>query len=291
MGVALVTPFKADHTIDFVALEQLLRFHLNNGTDFLCILGTTAETPCLSQEEQCQVMHLAQQVVGGKIPLLLGFGGNNTSAIVQRLRTTDLSGWNGLLVVTPYYNKPSQEGLFLHYREIAQATTLPVVLYNVPSRTGVNLETATTLRIANECHNVVAVKEASGNLEQIKGIIDNAPAGFQVLSGDDSLTLDILTLGGVGVISVLGNVYPAQFRKMVHAQLEDNHPLAQRLHQRFEEMYRLLSVEGNPTGVKCFLNHCGLIANELRLPLVPASEGTCQLISKFVSEAHDDLMQ
>jgi 4-hydroxy-tetrahydrodipicolinate synthase len=283
MGVALVTPFLEDGSLDVTSLKKLLHFHLDNGTDFLCILGTTAETPCLSIEEQNQIMSIAQNIIGGKMPLLLGFGGNNTNAIVERINKSDLSGWDGLLIVTPYYNKPSQEGLYQHYKTIANNTHLPIVLYNVPSRTGVNLEAATTLRIANECTNVVAVKEASGKLDQIHQIIEGAPEGFEVVSGDDGLTLDIINDGGVGVISVLGNVYPSEFKEMVHYALNKESEKATALHQKFSEMYKLLAVDGNPSGVKCFLAKRGMIKNILRLPLVSARKETEQKIADFVS--------
>lgn len=284
MGVALVTPFHEDGSLDEHSLESLLKFHLDSGTDFLCILGTTAETPCLFLHEQEKVMQIAQTIVGGRIPMLLGLGGNNTAAIIDRISNTDLSAWDGLLIVTPYYNKPSQEGLYQHYRAIAEVSPLPVVLYNVPGRTGVNLEAETTLRIARDCQNVVAVKEASGKLEQIHNIIANAPAGFEVLSGDDGLTLDIIRDGGVGVISVLGNVYPAEFKAMVHAMQAGKVDEANAMHNKFADMYKLLAVDGNPSGVKCFLHNKGMIKHVLRLPLVGVRKETEQSIISYIEQ-------
>ena len=284
MGVALVTPFHQDGSLDESSLEKLLQFHLDCATDFLCILGTTAETPCLSTEEQLCVMNIAQRVIGGRIPMLLGFGGNNTRAIIDRVKKSDLSGWDGLLIVTPYYNKPSQEGLYQHYKAIADVSPLPIILYNVPSRTGVNLEAATTLRIANDCQNVVAIKEASGKIDQVNEIITKAPKGFEVISGDDGLTLDIINKGGVGVISVLGNVYPAEFKAMVHAGLNQDLEKATAIHNKFIEMYKLLAVDGNPSGVKCFLSAREMIENHLRLPLVSVRSETKHNIERFVND-------
>lgn len=274
MGVALVTPFSADGSVDYPALMGLVDMHLSSGTDFLCVLGTTAETPCLDDAEKKSVMKAVADRVQGRIPLLLGCGGNCTQAVTRFLREADLDGYDGVLIVTPYYNKPTQEGLYRHYRAVADAAGLPVVLYNVPGRTGVNMSAATTLRIARECPNVVAVKEASGQLAQIEEILSGAPEGFEVLSGDDGITLELLALGATGVISVVGNAYPAEFRAMVQAVLDGDMAEALEMHRRFAPLYKLMTVDGNPSGVKSLLYVQGKIGNQLRLPLVPACEAT-----------------
>lgn len=276
MGVALITPFDASGNIDEKTLRQLLAFHLLEGTDFLCILGTTAETPCLTAAEKETIKRIAVEEVGGKIPLLLGCGGNNTAAVVEYLQQTDLTGYAGVLIVTPYYNKPSQEGLYQHFVAVAKASPLPVVLYNVPGRTGVNLEAKTTLRIAHECENVVAIKEASGRIEQIEEIIRLAPEGFEVISGDDAITFELMTIGAAGVISVVGNAYPNEFTQMVHAAKQGQWSESLALHRRFSPLYPLMTVDGNPAGVKSLLSIQGKITNRLRLPLVSATESTAE---------------
>lgn len=274
MGVALITPFDASGNVDEKSLRQLLAFHILEGTDFLCILGTTAETPCLTPAEKETIKRIAVEEVGGRIPLLSGCGGNNTAAVVEYLQQTDLTGYAGVLIVTPYYNKPSQEGLYQHFVAVAQASPLPVVLYNVPGRTGVNLEAKTTLRIAHDCENVVAIKEASGRIEQIEEIIRLAPEGFEVLSGDDAITFELMTIGAAGVISVIGNAYPKEFTQMIHAAKQGQWSESLALHRRFSPLYPLMTVDGNPAGVKSLLAIQGKITNHLRLPLVPATETT-----------------
>lgn len=281
LGVALVTPFCADGSVDYTSLEALVNHCLEGQVDFLCVLGTTGETPCLSLSEKREVTARIVAQVGGRIPLLLGCGGNNTAEVVRFLQEENLEGIDGVLIVTPYYNKPTQEGLFRHYCAVAQATDKPVVLYNVPGRTGVNLEAATVIRIAEANENVVAVKEASGKLEQIREIISNAPAGFELLSGDDNLTLDIIEMGGVGVISVIGNAYPAEFGRMVHAALSAEKVQAQQIYGTLCEMLGLMTVDGNPAGVKALLSVQGRIDNVLRLPLVPAREETIERLRKL----------
>jgi len=198
MGVALVTPFRKDKAVDFEALDRLLDFHLENGTDYIVALGTTAETPTLSESEKSEIVSAVVRKIGGRMPIVMGVGGNNTAGVVQQLKTLNFDGVDAILSVTPYYNKPTQEGLFQHYRAISEASPRPVILYNVPGRTGVNLTAETTLRIARECKNVVAIKEASGNLDQIRAIITGAPEGFKVISGDDATTIDIVESGGIG---------------------------------------------------------------------------------------------
>lgn len=279
MGVALVTPFRKDKAVDFEALDRLLDFHLENGTDYIVALGTTAETPTLSESEKSEIVSAVVRKIGGRIPIVMGVGGNNTAGVVQQLKTLNFDGVDAILSVTPYYNKPTQEGLFQHYRAISGASPRPVILYNVPGRTGVNLTAETTLRIASECKNVVAIKEASGNLDQIRAIITGAPEGFKVISGDDATTIDIVESGGIGVISVFGNAYPKQMSDLVHDALKGKIDEARkRMKTHFDELFRLMFVDGNPAGVKCVLHEMGLIENELRLPLVPVTENTRKLI-------------
>lgn len=284
MGVALVTPFTADGRVDFDALSRLIDLHINEGTDFLCILGTTAETPCLTIEEKNTVTRFAVDQIAGRMPILLGAGGNCTAEVVHHLNSSDLSGIDGVLIVAPYYNKPSQDGLYRHFSAVAEATELPVVLYNVPGRTGVNIEAETTLRIAREHENVVAIKEASGRFTQIEDIVREAPEGFEVLSGDDGITFELLTLGATGVISVIGNAYPRLFSRMVHAAIEGDFTSSLLLHRRMSELFRLLSVDGNPSGIKGLLSVMGHIENVLRLPLVPAREATLARLEEIVRQ-------
>lgn len=284
LGVALVTPFKADGSVDFDALRRLLDYQLSNGVDFLCVLGTTAETPCLSAEEKVKVKNIVVEKVQGRVPILLGCGGNNTAAVVESLKNDDFTGVDGILSVCPYYNKPSQEGLYQHFKAIANATDLPVVLYNVPGRVGVNMTAETTLRLANDCSNIVAIKEASGNFAQIDDIIKNKPSHFDVISGDDGITFPLITLGAVGVISVIGNALPKEFSRMVRLALNGDYKNALEIHHKFTELFGLLFVDGNPAGVKAMLNIMGLIENQLRLPLVPARITTLGEISAIVKE-------
>lgn len=273
-GVALVTPFTDGGHVDFTALRGLIDSQIAGGADFLCVLGTTAETPCLTAAEKQAIIDFTVETVNGRVPLLLGAGGNCTAAVVDFLHTADLSGIAGVLIVTPYYNKPSQEGLFRHYCVVAGATKLPVVLYNVPGRTGVNMTAQTTLRIAEACPNVVAIKEASGNMTQIEDIIGGASEGFEVISGDDAITFELLAAGAVGVISVVGNAFPEAFGGMVHKMLEADHAAALESHRKFAALYKLMTVDGNPAGIKALLAAQGKIADNLRLPLVSAGSET-----------------
>ena len=276
MGVALVTPFDEEGNVDFEALVKLVDYQLENGTDFLCVLGTTAETPTLSKEEKDQVKRCVIERVNGRVPILLGVGSNNTQAVVEAVKNEDMAGVDALLVVVPYYNKPSQEGIYQHYKAVAEATTLPIVLYNVPGRTGVNMTAETTLRLARDFENIVAIKEASGNITQMDEILKNKPEGFDLISGDDGVTYPLVSLGAVGVISVLGNAFPAEFGKMTRLALEGDYAQALTIHHQFTEMYRLLFVDGNPAGAKALLSMMGMMKNKLRLPLVPARDVTCE---------------
>lgn len=284
LGVALITPFHADGSVDFNSLTHLLDFQLSHGVDFICLLGTTAETPTLTKEEKQQIRTLVVERVAGRVPLLMGCGGNCTAAVIDELKNTDWTGIDGVLSVCPMYNKPSQEGLYRHFRAIAEASPVPVVLYNVPGRTGVNMTAETTLRLARDCENVVAIKEASGNITQMDDIIKNKPADFDVISGDDGITFPLITLGAVGVISVIGNALPAEFSRMVRLALKGEYEPALHIHHKFTELFKLLFVDGNPAGVKAMLHAMGVIENELRLPLVPTTLVTMEKISSIVRE-------
>ena len=284
MGVALITPCKEDETIDFDALARLVEHQIKNGTDYLVVCGTTAETPTLTEEEKDEIKSFVVNCAAGRIPIVLGVGGNNTKAVANQLQTKDFTGIDAILSVTPYYNKPSQEGLYQHYAAIAKASPLPVILYNVPGRTGVNMLPETTIRLANEFTNICAVKEASGNFSQIDEIIKNKPADFLVISGDDGITFPLITLGAVGVISVIGNAFPREFSKMVRLALQGEYNNARKIHHRFTELFSLLFVEGNPAGVKSMLAVMGMIENKLRLPLVPNTIKTYEKIRKVLNE-------
>ena len=238
----------------------------------------------MSAEEKQKIKDLIVDLVGGRVPILMGCGGNDTAAIVNELQTRDFRGVDGILSVCPYYNKPSQEGLYQHFKTIAAATQLPVVLYNVPGRTGVNMSAATTVRLAHDCPNIVAIKEASGNLEQVDEIIKNKPRNFDVISGDDALTFPMISCGAVGVISVIGNALPREFSKMIRLQMKGEYDSARKIHHRFQDLFSLLFVDGNPAGVKCMLSEMGYIQNRLRLPLVPTRISTLQRMSEIMKE-------
>lgn len=284
LGIALVTPFTSDGSVDYDALQRLLEFQLSHGADFICLLGTTAETPTLTAEEKQKIRNLVVERTAGRVPLLMGCGGNCTQAVINELKSTDWTGIDGVLSVCPMYNKPSQEGLYQHFKAIAEASPVPVVLYNVPGRTGVNMTAETTLRLARDCENVVAIKEASGNITQMDDIIKNKPADFDVISGDDGITFPLITLGAVGVISVIGNALPAEFSRMVRLALRGEYDPALRIHHKFTELFKLLFVDGNPAGVKAMLSAMGMIENNLRLPLVPTRLTTMQQISTICHE-------
>ncbi len=284
LGIALVTPFNEDGSVDYASLLQLLEYQLNNGADFFCILGTTAETPCLTSEEKNKIKQLVVDKVGGRVPILMGCGGNNTAMIVNELQTGDFRGIDGILSVCPYYNKPSQEGIYQHFKAIAGATKLPVVLYNVPGRTGVNITAATTVRLARDCKNIVAIKEAGGSLEQVDEIIKNKPNDFDVISGDDALTFPMISCGAVGVISVIGNALPREFSKMIRLEFKGEYDGARKIHHKFTDLFSLLFVDGNPAGVKAMLHEMGMINNILRLPLVPTRISTLQRMSEIMKE-------
>ena len=284
LGIALVTPFLSDGSVDYKSLQRLVEYQIQNGADFFCILATTGETPCLTAEEKERIKDLVVELNKGRLPILMGCGGNNTAAVVEELKTADLSGIDGILSVCPYYNKPSQEGLYQHFKAIAKASPLPVVLYNVPGRTGINLKPETTVRLAKDCENIVAIKEASGSLEQVDEIIKNGPLGFDVISGDDALTFSMIASGAAGVISVIGNALPKEFSRMIRYEFRGEYEPARKIHHRFTELYSLLFVDGNPAGVKALLHEMGFIENELRLPLVPTRITTMQKMAAILKE-------
>ncbi len=274
MGVALVTPFDAMGAVDHEALARLVDYQVASGTDFLCVLGTTAETPTLSEEEQLAVRRTVVERNAGRLPILLGCGGNCTHKIVDKLAKDKMDDVDALLSVVPYYNKPTQAGMYAHFKAIAESTELPIILYNVPGRTGVNMLPETTLRLATDCKNVVGIKEASGNMEQIEYILRNRPEGFKVFSGDDGITLPLIKNGADGVISVIGNAYAEEFAQLVHLAHAGNFDEAELIDNRLSELYRLIFVDGNPAGIKCLMELRGMLQNVLRLPLVPATSAT-----------------
>ena len=280
----MITPFKEDESVDYDALMRLVDYQVQNNTDFLCVLGTTAETPTLTKDEKLKIQQMVVERVNGRIPILLGVSGNNTRAVVNTLKTNDFTGVDAILSVVPYYNKPSQEGIYQHYKAIAESTDLPLVLYNVPGRTGVNMTAETTLRIANDFKNVIAVKEASGNITQMDDIIKNKPSTFDVISGDDGITFPLITLGAVGVISVIGNAFPREFSRMVRLALQGDYANALTIHHKFAELFKLLFVDGNPAGVKAMLNVMGMVENKLRLPLVPTRITTFEAMRRILNE-------
>ena len=282
LGIALVTPFTADGEVDYKAIVRLVEYQIQNGADFLCILATTGETPCLSTEEKENIKKLVVDTNRGRLPILMGCGGNNTRAVVEELKTADWTGIDGVLSVCPYYNKPSQEGLYQHFKAIAEASPLPVVLYNVPGRTGINMKSETTVRLARDCENIVAVKEASGSLEQVDEIIKNKPERFDVLSGDDALTFSMVASGAAGSISVIGNALPKEVSRMIRLEFKGEYEAARTIHHRFTDLYSLLFVDGNPAGVKALLHEMGFIENVLRLPLVPTRITTLQKMTEIL---------
>ena len=278
MGVAIITPFTETNEVDYAALERLVDLHLNSGTDFLCVQGTTGETPTLSIEEKRNIRKRVIEQVNGRMGIMLGCGGNNTQAVINELQTEDFTGVDGILCVVPYYNKPNQEGMYRHFKAIADSTTLPIYLYNVPGRCGVNMQPETTIRLANECSNIIGFKAASGNIEQIKKLIAMKPDTLDVLSGDDGLTYEIMKAGGVGVISVFGNVYPKECVELVRLLEQRRYDEAKELSDSYSEMFRLLFADGNPGGAKAQLSNMGYVKNILRLPLVPVREDVCEAL-------------
>ncbi len=270
-GIALITPFKQDHSVDVEALDKIVSHVIDNGADFLVVLGTTSEAPTLTAEEKKLVINTILKTNNNRLPVLLGMGGNNTQAVIEAVRAQDFTGIQGILSVVPYYNKPNQRGMKAHFEAIADASPVPVVVYNVPGRVGVNLQAATCVDLAKH-PNIIAVKEASGNLQQIMEILRDKPADFDVLSGDDGITQPLMALGAQGVISVAANAYTKPFSRMMRAMKEGRTDEALRLHYAMLKMNQLIFADGNPAGIKCLMSHMGLCENVLRLPLVKANE-------------------
>lgn len=284
LGIALITPFTLEGKVDYKSLRRLLDYQLANGADFLCILATTGEAPCLTKEEKEELTSFIKGVVRGRIPILKYCGGNNTAAVVDEIKTTDWTGIDGILSICPYYNKPSQDGLYQHFKAIAEVSPLPIVLYNVPGRTGINMKAETTVKLAKDFSNIVAIKEASGSLEQVDEIIKNKPDNFDVISGDDALTFSMIASGAAGVISVIGNALPKEFSRMIRLEFNGEYEPARKIHHMFTELYSLLFVDGNPAGCKALLNDMGMIENVLRLPLVPTTITTKQKMADILKE-------
>ena len=282
LGVALITPFAEDGSVDYTALGKLVDYQLQSGIDYMVVLGSTGETPTLTEEEKDTITRFVIGRINGRVPVVLGVGGNYTQAVADRLKNLPYEGVDAVLSVVPYYNKPSQEGIYQHYATLARASKVPIILYNVPSRTGVNMAAETTIRLANEFDNIIAVKEASGNMAQMEKIIKNTPDDFYVISGDDGLAYPAISVGAKGVISVIGNAFPKEFSRMVRLALAGDYMNALPIHQQFTELFDLLFVDGNPAGVKSMLSAMGYIGNRLRLPLVPTRITTYESIRRVL---------
>ena len=282
-GIALITPFNEDFSIDFQSLEKLINYTIDGGVDFLVIIGTTGESVVLSKLERREIVDFCKKINNGRLPIVLGIGSNNTFALVEEIRSTDFEGIDAVLSVSPYYNKPAQEGIYLHYKMIAEACSLPIILYNVPGRTASNISAETTLRLANDFENIVAIKEASGDLDQIEKILQKRPKNFLVLSGDDNLTSKMIAMGGDGVIAVIGQSHPKDFSAMVRAGLEGNIEKVNQLHEKLSPIYEPLYKDGNPAGIKATLNIMGICKNILRPPLVGVTDETYNNLKRFIN--------
>jgi 4-hydroxy-tetrahydrodipicolinate synthase len=281
-GVALITPFNEDLSVDYDALVKLVNFNIENGTDYLVINGTTAESATISTEEKTQIIALIVKTNANRVPLVLGIGGNNTLEVVKDIKTTDLSNIDGILSVVPYYSKPTQEGFYQHFKAIAAATGKPIILYNVPGRTAKNMEAATTIRLANDFKNIVGIKEAGNNVQQYLELLKNKPSDFLIISGDDDLALGIILAGGAGVISVIGQAYPKEFSTLVNCGLESKNKEGYAIHFKMMAIVDYIFEENNPAGIKTVLQELGICRNEVRLPLVKASLGLHEKITNFV---------
>jgi len=282
-GVALITPFNEDFSIDYDSLEELINYQINGGIDFLVVMGTTGESATLSSQEKMEVITFCKKINNCRLPIVLGIGGNNTFALIEEIKSTDLEGIDAILSVSPYYNKPTQDGIYLHYKMISEACSLPIILYNVPGRTSSNISANTTLRLANDFENIVAIKEASGDLVQIEKIINDRPNNFLVLSGDDGLTSKIIEIGGDGVIAVIGQSHPKEFSKMVNTGLAGDFVKANQLHEKLNPIYSPLYQDGNPAGIKATLNIMGICKNILRPPLVGVTDETYNNLKRFIN--------
>jgi 4-hydroxy-tetrahydrodipicolinate synthase len=282
-GIAIVTPFRKDGSVDFKALEKLVNFLVDGGVNYIVVLGTTGETPVLSKDEKKAVVSSVIEVINKRIPVVMGIGGNSTGEVLEAIKSTAYDGIDAILSVSPYYNKPGQEGIYQHFKMLAEACPLPVIIYNVPGRTGSNISADTCLRLARDTRGqIAAVKEASGNISQIMNIARDKPAGFLLISGDDGITLPIISVGGAGVISVIGNAFPADFSRMVTLAISGKYEEARKIHFKLLPAIDLAFAEGSPTGIKAFLEILGIISNNLRLPLVPASRELYRKIENFM---------
>jgi len=271
-GVAMITPFNKEGEVDYDAVVKVVDHIISGGIDYIVVMGTTAETATLFEEERSKVVSLIVETTNNRVPLVLGIGGNNTASVVSKIKLTDLSSFKAILSVCPYYTKPSQEGIYQHYKNIANASSIPLILYNVPSRSGVSIENETTVRLANDFSNIIGTKDASGDLESVLELLGTVPDGFHVISGDDVLALPIVLAGGSGVISVIGGGLPTQVSQMIHLGLEDKIDQASEYHNQMLEMIDLIFKEGNPTGIKNLSEHIGLCESNVRLPLVAATD-------------------
>ncbi|MFP9117264.1 4-hydroxy-tetrahydrodipicolinate synthase [Flavobacterium sp. RNTU_13] len=283
-GVALITPFKKDFSVDTAALEKIVDFQVENGIDYLVVLGTTAESATLTADEKELVINTVIKANAGRLPLVLGVGGNNTADVVAELKTANLSAFTAVLSVSPYYNKPTQEGIYQHFKAVAQASPLPVILYNVPGRTGSNMLPETVLRLANDFNNIVAIKEAAGDIIQAMKLIQHKPEGFLVISGDDMITLPMVLAGGAGVISVIGEGFPKEFSQMVRLGLERKADEAYKIHYRIMDSIDMIFEQGNPAGIKEVFKVLGLCENTVRLPLVNVNEDLAARLEGFVKK-------
>lgn len=285
-GVAIVTPFKSDSSIDFAALGRVINHVINGGVNYIVVMGTTGESATLTRDEKKAILSYVVETIDNRIPLVTGIGGNNTQEVINCIRHANLTGVDGILSVAPYYNKPSQRGLFQHFKAIATCSPIPVILYNVPGRTCSNISSETCLQLAQECENIIAVKEASGDISQIMRIIKNKPENFSVISGDDMMTIPVIAAGGAGVISVLANVYPSQCSELVNHALKNNFKSAREIQFRFMEMIELLFLDGNPSGAKAMLSIMNICQNNVRLPLVPVGRTVYTRIQKALEEVN-----
>jgi 4-hydroxy-tetrahydrodipicolinate synthase len=281
-GVALITPFHKDGSIDFKSLERLIEFQIEKNIGYFVLLGTTGESVTLNKDEKYALQNFAVEIINKRKPIVIGIGGNNTQEVLNCINSANFDSINAILSVCPSYNKPSQNGIFQHYKYISNASPIPVILYNVPGRTGINIKAETTLKIANELKNIIGIKEASGNLGQIMEIINNKPENFLVISGDDALTLPTMAIGGDGVISVIANAYPKEFSKLIQLCLENKFSEAQTIHYKLLDIINAIFLEGSPAGIKAVLEIMKLSSNNLRLPLVPVGKTTYNLISKLI---------
>ena len=283
-GVALVTPFKEDGSVDYAALKKLVQYNIDNGTNYLVINGTTGESATISNEEKQEIIQVIVEENNQRLPLVLGIGGNNTAEVIKELKTRDLSDIDGILSVAPYYSKPTQEGFYQHFKAVAEATEKPIILYNVPSRTAKNMEPATTIRLANDFKNVVAVKEAANSTQQYLELLKNKPEDFLIISGDDDLALGVVLAGGSGVISVIGQAFPKEFSKMIQLGLDGKNKEAYKIHFKLMDIITYIFAENNPAGVKTVLQELDICSNNVRLPLVKASAELQTKIANFTKE-------